>query len=328
MNDPQVVSYITKEFVAVNGAVEMLQPDRYGGGETAASRWFGERAKKAIQSYSKQFWDEHKTLQGFYVLGADGNILMYKVGLSYRPDDFLNDLKKAKSAFVSMPSPVVPISPQDIAGGAPMQPDESTSVIRVFSRIVPIGQNSTISERSIGRDHMWIFANEVKEIVSSAIEPNVQRQMPRAISARLVRFQLLNHVGNIMQTWDENQVKSANFTVKLMKKAGNVNTYDFEGTYDSRSDAFAEHGAGSLTGTISGVIDIDTTSAKITRFRAYGEAESQGRNDSLARDRKYPVVFAMVEATDRIARNTPPFWYGVSPVFRPSYKEPKLACWQ
>ncbi|MDZ4832276.1 MAG: hypothetical protein SGJ27_00605 [Candidatus Melainabacteria bacterium] len=49
-----------------------------------------------------------------------------------------------------------------------------------------------------------------------------------------------------------------------------------------------------ITGTISGIINIDCSIAKIVKFIAYGEGESPDRNDTLTSNRTYPIIFAMV----------------------------------
>ncbi|HEY9786262.1 MAG TPA: hypothetical protein V6D17_12720 [Candidatus Obscuribacterales bacterium] len=328
MNDPKIISYILREFIPVNGAVELLQPSRYGAHESPASQWFEERAKNAIKTQQPNFWEQFKTTQGFYVMSADGQVFMYKIGLAYEADDFLRELDRAVQEFHRSAPAAVRITQDEIARSGPLQPEAGTSVVRIYSRIAPIGQNSSLSERSIGRDHMWIFADEVKQIISDAHSPNVNVEMPRSLTARMVRFQLLNHVGNIMQPWDEKHVKTADFKVRLLSNSGNIRKYAFTGRFVSQCNRFAEHGAGMMDGTISGNMEIDASTAKISRFRAYGEAESQGRNDSLSRDRKYPVAFAMVEANDRVAQTTPPIWYGISPIFRQIYRQPTLAFWK
>lgn len=329
MNNPEVVKYLSNEMIPVSGAVETLQPERYGCPETPASKWFEDRAKRTIKSQMPKFWDEFKTLQGFYVMSADGAMYMFKVGWHHEPQDFLADVKRAKVQFLRTPAKTVNINQAEVAQSAPMSPEPSTSVVRIFGRIVPGTSDTTASERSIGRDHMWIFANETSRIVAGAAKPNVAVEMPRSLTARLVRFQLLNNAGNIMRAWDENDVKTADFKMKLIEINGPIHKISFDGRYAAAHTNGPAKDHGSIAGSLSGMMEIDTRVHKITRFRAYGEAVSQGRNDSLAPDRKYPISFAMIESTDRFAMTTPPFWYSLSPMFRPAYKDsPALACWR
>jgi hypothetical protein len=320
LNDPKVISYVNSNFVPVSGAVEMLQPSRYGGRESAASKWFERPAKDFIFKEQRKFWDEHHTLQGFYVMSADGKISMFKVGLPYNTDQFLGFLEEAKMTWERAPKQHVTVTPQEIADGGPESADPRTSVIRIFERVLPLDSTATLAERSIGRDHMWIFPQEVQQIVAKASTPNAEVPMPPSVVSRMVRFHLLNNVGNLMNAYYDHEVKLADFKVRLLKAEANTRHYAFTGIYNSASDEKAERGASFVNGTIYGTFDVDAGAQKITRWRAYGEATTQGRNDSLDKTRPYPLVFAMTEATDKVAQATPPFWYAVSPIFHDPYK--------
>ena len=139
----------------------------------------------------------------------------------------------------------------------------------------------------------------------------------------MVRFQLLNHVGNIMRPFAENQVKNADFKVRKVAERGDIVSFAFTGKYSSYAPKGADDGGeGGVDGNITGEFDINRTDKKIIRFRAYGEGLSQGRNDSL-KATKYPVVFAMIEANDRVSQSVIPFWAAV-PFIAPTYESPKI----
>ncbi|MDP3509767.1 MAG: hypothetical protein Q8T09_17490 [Candidatus Melainabacteria bacterium] len=324
LNHQEVVDFIKKNFVPVSASVEELQPGRYGGAVSAQSKWFEPIAQRAMRQFAPPgFWNEFKTYQGMYVVGANGVVYDYKVGLPYDPRYFLDTLAKALSASTKASlSKSARLNTRLANDRSSLSVDPSTSVVRVYSRILPLPASSTVSERSVGRDHMWIMRREVEEIFAKSRGSEIF-DLPQSLVARMVRFHLLNHVGNIMPAFSEKQVKRAVFKAKKSSE-GKLLTYSFTGDYFSyappRSD---DGGEGSMEGTIAGEFDLDKKSKMVVRFRAYGEALSLGRNDSLIKTRKYPVSIAMVEANDPIGRSVIPFWANI-PMFAPTYANPEI----
>lgn len=325
LNYPEVVDFIKKNFVAVSASVEELQPGRYGGAVSAQSKWFEPIGQRAMSQFAPPgFWKEFKTYQGMYVVGADGVVYDYKVGLPYDPKYFLDSLAKGLSesnkASIAKSARLKNRLANDKSS---LSVAPSTSVVRVYSRILPLPANSTISERSVGRDHMWIMRREVEEILAQSGGLD-GFELPRSLVARMVRFHLLNNVENIMPAFSEKQVRRAMFKAKKKSVQGDILTYSFTGDYSSyaapRSD---DAGEGSMEGTLAGEFDLDKKSKMIVRFRAYGEALSLGRNDSMIKTRKYPVSIVMVEANDKIGRTVIPFWANI-PMFAPTYTNPQI----
>ena len=325
LNHQEVVDFIKKNFVPVGASVEELQPSRYGGAVSAQSKWFEPVAQRAMSQFAPPgFWKEFKTYQGMYVVGSNGAVYDYKVGLPYDPTYFLAALAKAladsnKDSLSKSAGANTRLTNERNM----LSIDPSTSVVRVYSRIIPLPANSTISERSVGRDHMWILRREVEEILGSngGLEGF---NLPPSLVARMVRFHLLNNVGNIMPAFSEKQVRRAIFKAKKKTSQGDLLTYSFTGDYSCYAAPRADDaGEGSMEGTINGEFDVDRKSKMVVRFRAYGEGFSLGRNDSLIKAVKYPVSIAMVEANDRIGRTVIPFWANI-PVFAPTYANPQI----
>lgn len=325
LNHQEVVDFIKKNFVPVSASVEELQPTRYGGAVSAQSKWFEPIAQRAMSQFAPPgFWKEFKTYQGMYVVGSNGAVYDYKVGLPYDAKYFVGALAKAlaesNKASLSLGARVNPRLAND---RNVLSVDPSTSVVRVYSRIIPLPASSTISERSVGRDHMWILRREVEEILgsSSGLEGF---NLPPSLVARMVRFHLLNNVGNIMPAFSEKQVRRAIFKAKKKTSQGDLLTYSFTGDYSCYAAPKSDDaGEGSMEGTINGEFDLDRKSKMVVRFRAYGEGFSLGRNDSLIKASKYPVSIAMVEANDRIGRTVIPFWANI-PMFAPTYTNPQI----
>ncbi len=327
LNNESVVKFIKENFIPVSGAVEHLQPSRYGTAESEASRWFGPVAKRALKDYAPAgFFEQFGSYQGMYVAGPDGTPFEYKIGLAYDPEEFIEILQSAllksrtaKSARAQRPKPLS-LPTREAPPGA----DASTSVVQVYSRICPLPTNPTLAERSIGRDVMWIFPDEIDEILSSATKPGVTVTMPPTVVARMVRFQLLNHVGNIMHPFSEKDVRRASFTMTPIESRGSLRIFTFRGAFASQAPTSRDNDTPyKLEGTIEGRFSIDQNQKKITQFKAFGEGVSQGGNDSLAKTRKYPVVFAMSEATQASSRSMKPFWAAI-PAWSKVYEKPKI----
>jgi hypothetical protein len=327
LNNESVVKFIKENFIPVSGAVEHLQPSRYGTAESDASKWFGPVAKRALKDYAPAgFFKQFGSYQGMYVAGPDGTPFEYKIGLAYDPEEFIEILqsallksRSAKSARARLPKPVSPVTKE-----APPGANASTSVVQVYSRICPLPPNATLAERSIGRDVMWIFPAEIDEILSVAGQPGVTLKMPQTLVARMVRFQLLNHVGNIMHPFSEKDVRRADFRMTSIESGDRIRTFAFQGSYASQAPISRDNDAPySMEGSIEGRFSIDQHRRRIVQFKAFGEGVSQGGNDSLAKARKYPVVFAMSEATQPSSRAMKPFWAAI-PLWEQVYERPKL----
>lgn len=327
LNNESVVKFIKENFIPVSGAVEHLQPSRYGTVETEASKWFAPLAKRAIKDYAPAgFFKQFGSYQGMYVAGSDGTPFEFKIGLAYDPEEFIKILQsaliKSRSHKIvrSQLSKAVSPPPKEAPPGA----NASTSVIQVYSRICPLPANATLSERSIGRDVMWIFPDEINEILSGANESGAKVKMPPTLVARMVRFQLLNHVGNIMHPFSEKDIKRADFKMTPIESRGGVRTFAFQGSYASQAPASRENDTPyNMEGTIEGRFSIDQNRKNILQFRAFGEGVSQGGNDSLAKAQKYPVVFAMSEATQPSIRAMKPFWAAI-PLWAKVYERPSM----
>ncbi|MBK9142015.1 MAG: hypothetical protein IPM23_05925 [Candidatus Melainabacteria bacterium] len=337
MNNEKLIQFVKTNFVAVSGAVELLQPGRYGAPPSDESRWFEPIGRLAMNNFAPPgFWSKFKTYQGMYIIDSQGRLYDYKVGLAYDPDEFLASLDralrswrrvhpaKARSEGALTPSDRFISNPGTITASlaSPALVPESTSIIEVYSRILPLPTDATLSERSIGRDLMWIFPFDCREMFEAAREPGKEVRMPARLVARLVRFQLLNHVGNIMRPFGDKDVRVADFNMKLAGSDGRMRHYSFSGTY--RSSGATDGGRQWVSGSIIGELSIDSTSFRVKMFRAYGEANTLGGNDSLDNKRAYPVVFAMTEARHDYARQVVPFWAAL-PSLAGVYQNPSAA---
>lgn len=319
-NDPQVSKRIADDFIPASGGIERLQPSRYGWHETASSRWFEPMARKAFDAFApKGWWDQYQTYQGIYVVGPDGTPYAYRVVWELPPAELLKTFDGALEAYKKRPPAKVDIAQKTVESEAPPAPDAGTSVVRVYSRVRAGNGGPHPDYKGIGRDHLWIFGDEVREMLETGA-------LPRKVAARIVRFHLLDNGRNIGKPYDEKDVRQAEFSLKALKRDGALRSFGFEATFAAERDDVEEKEKVGIEGRLEGEFDVDEQKAKIVRFRAYGEAKAWGDVVRTgAPEGKYPLVFAMVDADDVVARSVPPVWHSISPVWTPIYVEAKLA---
>lgn len=250
---------------------------------------------------------------------------MYRVVWKQSAKELLSDLKSARKRYRESDHKRVTISPEWILDArlkAP--PSKDLSVLRVYTRLAPSGGCKTVAERSIGRDNMWILKDELKSIVASAHPRSVWKKLPESLTARLVRFHLLNNCGNVGYMFDKDEVKIAEFKVKLDKFENTKRFYTFKGRFKSVGSKKEWGKTARIEGTLEGDIKIDTRALKLIAMRGYGSGVAYGGNDSVAKNRSYPIKFAIEKCTDKKLRRIPPFAYGLSPVFQPIYLNPRI----
>lgn len=328
LNDPTLAAAIERDFVPVSGAVEDLQVSRYGAAPTPASRWFEPMAQAALKRFAPpNWWKEFKTYQGLYVVGADGSAYHYKVVWKVTPTQYLADLKGALARFRARPPKRVKLDPQQAGAWASPHAKASESVLRVLARVGKPKRAGTEAHQGIGRDHMWIYADEVRALVRAASRVGVDVPLPKAITGRLVRFHLLDHSRNVSEPFGERDVSTAAFTIRRTGGAGRKIEFALRGRYASQGNGTA-HGQVpfGVEGSLDGVLTIDATRAKITRFRAHGAAVAWGQPKTGAPVGRYPIAFAIVSVDPRARTVVVPVWLSLSRMAgKGSYKNPKVA---
>jgi hypothetical protein len=183
------------------------------------------------------------------------------------------------------------------------------SVVRVFARVKPLPAGEERMNNHVGREHMWIFPDEVREMLAASRQLNQDFAMPRNLVARLVVFHIIDNVRGQVIPWRPADVTKANFTARAVKKADGNRTFTFQGEFAKRGSiqAYPERGH---EGTIAGEFDVDVKTVKITRFRAYSEGEAWATSrynwPSNPPKGRYPLVLALVDADDKLAKVVPP----------------------
>lgn len=290
--DEKTIERLKQEFIPYAGNCADLQWRR-----TPAARWFMGMAGQVnprVQS--------GETTQGFYIAGADGTAYGFSNRRSLDRIHALMD--HGRDAFYRQERKKTTFSEEELKSPFTRMAPSGTSIVRVFTRIRPVPITAHPINKSVGRDHLWILQDEVKEIIRSASRVGQDVPMPNQLSSRMVRFHLIDNVRGEPDMWTKDQVVQSDFTVKLLQRSGEVYRYSFQGKFEQkRADGLRWQ-----KGTIRGEFEISTLKNQIMKFRAYSEGEAFGRSKYTANEPagSFPLVIAMTEADDELSRNIPP----------------------
>lgn len=294
-----MVASLRKNFVPVAANLRDLQ-----GPDTEVARWFLAAAGKV--NYKVATGED---AEGYYVLATDGTPLAFTDWQD--AGKVLEVLAKGADAAKSYKT-----EPWKVSATPPGHalPASDTSVVRTFCRVRPIPEGSNPINASVGRDHMWIYADEVDTLLAAKSEP---QPLPSTLTARLARFHLIDNVRGEPDLWREDEVRKASFTFRRVGGPDSRPRIAFSGSFAQQNDS----GDRGLEGTLGGELEISAGEGRITRFRAYGEAKAWGSSIEskctlLAPKGKYNVVFAMIEATDKVSQWVPPQGAALGGVYR------------
>jgi len=236
---------------------------------------------------------EGDTAQGFYIIGADGKLYGWN-NTHYIPN-ILRFMDSALDAFRHNPPEQVEISQEQAARSYSIQPDSTTSIVQIFTRVSPLPAACDELNRSVGRDYMWIYADDVEDILSTS-ESASAFPLPRNLVARLVRFHLIDNVRGEPDEWESSDVKLADFSANLVGTNEDAKHFVFHGKYSQET---SNHGRGQ-EGTLDGEFDILTATKKMANFRAFGKATVWGESTFTpgAPKGKFGLLTAMIPAND------------------------------
>lgn len=242
------------------------------------------------------------TIQGFFIVSADGQ--SYDWMNWHDPTAVKQFLGNGLAWFRNNRTAAVTISDTDVKEPFSPHPPADASVIRVFSRIRPVPAGSNELNEAVGRDHMWIFSDEVKALVDASSNRSSSIAFPQSWAARMTRFHIIDNVRGEPDMWREHDVKKATFTTRVLKQEGDIRTFQFAGLF---SQVTANKARG-LDGKIEGEFDVDCRSFRVTRWRAYSQSLAFGRSTFTPDPPKgkFPLVIAMVETNDEISKIVPP----------------------
>ena len=297
-SDTTIIRRLQTEFVPFAGRRLDLENAR-----SPLSRWW----LPLVQNVNPRHRPGY-TSQGCYVVGWDG--------VGYAFDNYNRDagrlnvlLDRGLAQFRQHPPQPVTIPADFAQASAPHTPPSGASVVRVFTRIrlLPAGQSGQFT--FVGREHMWIYPDEVRALLAASENNTGPFAMPRTLVARLVLFHIVDNTRGQVVPWRPQDVSKAAFTARSLRTANGRRTFSFSGDFAKRgaTNFFTDRGH---EGHIEGEFDVEIATQKITRFRAYAEAQSWAeapteRPGNPPRGR-YPLVIGMIEANDALAQCAPP----------------------
>lgn len=304
---PEIRRRLAQDFVCVHAGTDALQWS-----DTAASRWFKEMADRLIHQYGLEAtFEKYQTYQGFYVCSPDG--APYGVALSWEPEEMDRVLDAAVTAHRGRRVDTLDVSEADLSEADPPNTDPSVSVVRVFCRCAPLPEGAAEVNRSVGRDHMWIFSEEVRAILDGTGEAGADVPLPPTLVARLVRYQLLDNVRGMADFFSASEVQKADFSATFLRAKGQRRTYSLQGDFAAEKDFPGDEnyrGKLGVEGRLLGEFDIDIDAMKVVRLRALAQGEAWGANSNTwgQLPGRFPLVIALVDADDHLAQTLPPVW--------------------
>lgn len=196
---------------------------------------------------------DNNTAQGFYVVTAGGKAYGFNNNRSV--DRVLNFMASGLKQFHADPSHSANV--QDLDARAPQAPT-GAAIVRVYSRIDPVPMGAHSSNANIQRDHLWILADELKQLQNGQIAPQLVE--------RLCRFVFVDAVRGEPNFWQESEVKSKDFKASI--RAGKVNV---SGTFWMETRT-ADRG---VKGSLEMILDVD--SGQLISIKGYAATTAWGQ---------------------------------------------------
>lgn len=283
-SDPKIIRRLQTEFIPVVGDTHEVQ-----NGRGPVRDWFMQMASSANPRVNSG-----NTAQGFYIASPDGQAFGFNNNRSAdRVDAFMSAGLKAWQGS--------PRKPVDISAARPdAKVPRGVAVVRVFSRISPLPEKCGELNKSVGRDHLWIYPEEAAALWQSASANSPV--LPASLTRRVVRFHLVDNVRGEPDFWRVEEVRSSHWLATARKK-GTAIQINFSGSF-SMSTASQSRG---LEGRLEGVIDMDQD-GQITGCMAYGESQAWGAGTYTPSPPagKFPLLFGMKMVSDEASRVVPP----------------------
>lgn len=290
-SDPHIIRRLQTEFIPVVGDTHALQ-----NGHSATAQWFQKMAGAVNPRLAK-----NETAQGFYVFAADGTAYGFNNNRAVERvtqfmDQGLERFRKNPPAKIDIPQAAL-----TAAYAKPVPPD--AVVVRVFSCIRPLPPGAPENNARVGRDHLWISADEVKAILSAAGKVGATVPLPPTLIARLTRFHLIDNVRGEPDMWAETDVWRAEFSARVEAVSDDF-VIGFTGEFEMRT----ADGKRGYEGRIEGRFVIRGGTRQLYKFFAYAEGQAWGVSTYTpgAPEGRFPLVIAMLRADDEMAQVTPP----------------------
>lgn len=305
------VRRVLRDFIPVALEEDFTQ---YHAQEDELSEFFW-RVVRGTPNRIQNFYQKGIT-QGHYAFDATGRSLGGTNSRSNNIDDptptapLLNMLANAKRKFDTAPPAAIDLPPWKQLGRP--RPPEGTTVIQMYTRILPLPPGCLPRNARLGRDTLWILPHEIDELRGG--------RAARSLWARILRFSLNDNVRSFPQLWNPEDVEYADFEITSSREGG-FTRFTIDGRFQMKSpyverpwvDAagnakvYTQEPAG-YEGRLVGEIVYDDRKHNLAdlHFLADGRAWGKKTNADGEPNGKYPLQIAFVMSSDPLAAEITP----------------------
>lgn len=273
--NPNIVKLLQTRFipVAIDQAYQRRQKDNEG-------RFYQKIANQGPRKVGQG------TTQGLYSADANGQLLGFTNNRgAERVQRMLNGAlqkhRPEKVASIAKGRPDARYNPQPPKGGL---------VVRVTSKILggyeePASEWRRIFQTSLGRDNLWIRADEHAALAKG--------QLPKRLLMRLARYHLVDNTRGEPPMWREDEIK---------KLEGNITNGQLRASVQLQTADNARGYTAELLGRVH------TQNGRVTRFDlvAHGQFHGEGRYTRNAPKGKFPLAIAFTLADGNDPADTIP----------------------
>ncbi|MCI0652309.1 MAG: hypothetical protein L0Z55_10545 [Planctomycetes bacterium] len=249
------------------------------------------------------------TTQGLYIAAADGRNFGY---VNHRsPERVLAEMEDGLARFREKAAAHATFqtargAPRGVESAGPTlrRTPTAAAVVRVHARIGPLSDESYSSLRkeqrvlnaAVGRDHLWILEKERRALLESAGVVANAVQLPPTLSARILRFHLVDNVRGEPEMWRSSEVRRADCEATLIRASRDSRTFAFRIEFLLATSS----GERGYEGRLEGEIELAAPTAALVRFRAYSFGEAWGSSIYTpgAPPGRFPLTIAMVNAPE------------------------------
>jgi len=273
--DPAIVKLLQTRFipVAIDQAYQRRQNDNEG-------KFYQKIANQGPRKIGRG------TTQGLYTADASGRLLAFTNNRgATRVLGMMNGaLKKhrpVKAAAIAKGTPDARYNPKPPKGGL---------VVRVTSKVLggyeePDNEFRRIYQTSLGRDNLWIRADEHSALTTG--------QLPPSLMKRLARFHLVDNTRGEPPMWEPNEIKKLEGTLRNGQLHATVHLRTAKGDRGYETELLGR---------------IETKAGKVTRLDlvAKGEFWGEGTYTRRAPKDRFPLAIAFTLADGKDAADTIP----------------------
>ena len=273
--DPAIVKLLQTRFipVAIDQAYQRRQKDNEG-------KFYQKIANQSPRKVGRG------TTQGLYTADASGKLLAFTNNRS--PERVQRMIQTALTKH--QPVKVAPLAKGTPDARFNPEPPKGGLVVRVTSKVLggyeePENEFRRIFQQSLGRDNLWISANEHAALAKG--------HLPQNLLKRIARFHLVDNTRGEPSMWNDNEIKKLEGTLRNGQLRTTVQLKTAKGDRGYEAELLGR---------------IETKAGKITRLDivAKGEFWGEGTYTRNAPKGRFPLAIAFTLADGKDAADTIP----------------------